>query len=282
MKLLRVLRTLAVSVVVLIGLAAAFVYSVSEWKLQRSYAAPFASLHPTTAPDSIEGKRMARIVGCWEGCHGRTGQGGHWGVEGIATSIAPTLSDVLPQYSDEELVRLIRYGVKRDGKSAVGMISYTFWPLGDQDLANIIVHLRAQPIVPPMERKRELSWLARLALVTGRWGVSAEQVDRARPRWGNLPRTTPFERGRYLASITCSECHGLDFKGNSLEGGPSLAILGGYSPQDFRHLIRTAQPVGGRKLNEEMDWVINAPFTDAEISDLYQFLREHHGIKGSQ
>ena len=141
----------------------------------------------------------------------------------------------MPLYSDEELVRLIRYGLKRDGQSAVGMISYTFWALGDQDLANIIAHLRRQPHRPPVERELTLSWRGRLALVTGEWKVSVEQVDRERPRWGNLPLRTAFERGRYIASITCTECHGLDFNGNPLERAPSLAILAAYSQDQFDH-----------------------------------------------
>ena len=65
----------------------------------------------------------------------------------------------------------------------------------------------------------------RLALATGEWKVAAEQVDRSMPRWGELPMQTPFERGRYLASIVCSECHGSDYRGDPLEGGPSLAVV---------------------------------------------------------
>lgn len=192
---------------------------------------------------------------------------------------APTLTQVLPGYSDEELVRLIRYGVKRDGTSAVGMSSFTLWALGDRDLANIIAHLRRQPALPAVKREFLLTWRGRLALATGAWKVSAEQVDRSRPRWGNLPQNTPFERGRYLASVTCSECHGLDYRGNHLEGAPSLAILGAYTPEQFLHLMRTAQPLGGRELNENMRWVADAPFRDEEIAGLYQFLRTHHGFQ---
>ena len=160
---------------------------------------------------------MAKIVGCWAGCHGMEGGGGKESIEGIITHTAPTLSAVLPLYDDEELVRLIRFGVKRDGRSAVGMISFVFWSLSDQDLVNIIAHLRKQPALPPVPRKLELPFRGRLALATGKWKVSAEQVDRSRPRWGELPRTTSFERGRYYASITCAECHGVDYQGNELE-----------------------------------------------------------------
>lgn len=275
------LRPVIVALAVAAVLAAAgigAVYGLSEWTMRRTYEAPLIPLKASGTRDLAEGERMARLVGCWDGCHGRTGQGGHEEIRGIVRNTAPTLSDVLPAYSDDELVRLIRYGLKRDGTSAVGMTSYTFWALGDEDLANIIAHLRRQPKLPPVERKLELSWRGRLALATGDWEVSVEQVDRSRPRWGEMPQRTPFERGRYLASVICSECHGLDYDGNPLEGAPSLAILAVYSLDQFRHLMRTAQPASGRKLDENMRWVADAPFTDEEIAGLYQFLRSHHGL----
>ncbi len=248
----------ALAAVALLGVA--YVYSVSEWKMRRHFDAPLTPLRAPSAPDFAEGMHMAKIVGCWAGCHGMEGQGGKESIAGIFTHTAPTLSSVLPLYSDEELVRLIRYGVKRDGRSAVGMISYVFWPLCDQDLANIIAHLRAQPELPPIPRELKFELRGRVALATGEWEVSAEQVDRSRPRWGELPRTTPFERGRYYASITCAECHGVDFRGNELERGPSLAILAAYGPHQFRQLLRTGEPISGRDLGI-MSWVSRVAFS---------------------
>lgn len=63
-----------------------------------------------------------------------------------------------------------------------------------------------------------------------------------------------------------------------LERAPSLIILAAYSLEQFTHLMRTAEPIGGRKLDENMDWIAEAPFTDEEITGLYQFLRAHHGL----
>jgi cytochrome c553 len=270
------LRALAaVAGIALLGLA--LVFGLSEWKLRRSFDAPLVPLRPASPADPAAGEHMAKVVGCWAGCHGMRGEGGRDRIEGIHRITAPTLSAVLPQYSDAELVRLIRYGVKRDGRSAVGMRADTLWPLGDQDLADIIAHLRRQPALPPVERRHELAWRGRLALVTGRWKVSAEQVDRSAPRWGELPLGTPFARGRYLASIVCSECHGGDFRGHALEGGPSLAIVAGYSPEQFRTLLRTGRPPGGRDI-PNMSWMPDVDFSEREIADLYAFLREHHGL----
>lgn len=248
------------------------VYAVSEWRMRRPQDAPLGPLHLTAPADAVAGRHMAKVVGCWAGCHGNEGEGGVERIEGIRSVTAPTLTQVLPQYSDEELARLVRYGVKRDGTSAVGMASYTWWPLGDQDLANIFAHLRSQPAIPPVPRSRHVTLRGRLGLLRGDWQVSAEQVDRSIPRWGELPRATAFERGRYLASIVCSECHGLDFRGNALEGGPSLAILAIYGPDEFRRLLHTGKPIGGRDI-PKMSWMPEVDFTDEEIDDLYRFLR---------
>ena len=262
----------AIAVLFLVG-----IFAVSEWKMRRTYDAPLVPLRAAVPADPDAGAHMARVVGCWAGCHGREGEGGFEEIEGIHKSAAPTLSQVVPQYSDEELVRLIRYGVKRNGRSAIGMISYATWPLADQDLVNIIAHLREQPVLPPVPLSHDFTLRGRSAMMSGRWGVDADLVDRSLPRWGELPRNTPFERGRYLASIVCTACHGLDFRGSLLEQSPPLAIVAAYSREQFRHLLRTASSVSGRELSA-MSWVRNVDFTDQEIDDLYVFLREHHGL----
>lgn len=262
-----------VGVAVVIG----FIYGRSEWILRRAHEAPLVPINSSAPPNPVEGERMARIVGCLSGCHGDQGQGGVEKIAGIRRVTAPTLSHVLPQYSDEELVRLIRYGVKRNNRSAVGMNSLSMWALGDDDLANIIARLRQLPQTHPVEREQRFGLGSRIKLIKGVWQVSADQVDRTVPRWGELPRTTPFERGRYLASIVCSECHGLDLRGYALEGGPSLAIIAAYELEQFREFARTAISVTGRKI-DKMSWLPDIPFRDDEIADLYVFLREHHGF----
>ena len=127
--------------------------------------------------------------------------------------------------------------------------------------------------------------MARVRLLAGGWQLAADQVDPSRPRWGELPRSNAYERGRYLASVTCSECHGLDFRGNrfadnTYDGGPPLAVLAAYDADAFRHLMRTGVGVGGRDLGE-MGWVARngfVHFTDREIADVYEFLRRDQGL----
>jgi cytochrome c553 len=282
----RILGTglISMGAIALAGVAA--IFGISEWKLRRTHDVSLAPLNAGRGSvNYAEGERLSRIVGCWAGCHGKTGQGGSIDMDGYYSVSAPSLTSVIPDYSDAELARLIRFGVKRDGSSALGMISYTFYPLSDEDLVNIIAHLRRQPPHPTAARHKSITLAARLELALGKWQVAADQVDATRPRWGELPRATAFERGRYLASITCSECHGIDFRGNEFkdntyDGGPSLAVIAMYGRDEFRHLMRTGEPIGGRDLGE-MSWVARngfVHFNNQEIDDIRIFLRAHHGL----
>jgi mono/diheme cytochrome c family protein len=256
-------------------LGAVAVFARSEWLLRRRH---HVALDPRSTPgpraDSAEGRRRAVLIGCLKGCHGPEGEGGEEDAPGIFSVTAPTLTAVLPDYSDAELVRLVRFGVKRDGTSAVGMPTTTFYPMSGEDLALIIGHLRARPPLPAVPRRRRVLPLGRLALLLGKWKISADQVDRSAPRWGELPRGTAFERGRYLASVTCSECHGLDYKGEAYFPSPSLAIVQGYFPEQFRRLLRTGEHLSGRTdgLMSRVARAAFAEFTDEEIDDLYAFL----------
>jgi hypothetical protein len=73
---------------------------------------------------------------------------------------------------------------------------------------------------------------------------------------------------------------GSEFKDNTYDGGPSLAIIAMYGRDEFRHLMRTGEPIGGRDLGE-MSWVARngfVYFTDQEIDDIRGFLRTQHGL----
>jgi len=265
---------------IVIALFALGVFAISEWMLRRHRDIPLTDFRALAAPtpaDLAEGERLAVIVGCWAGCHGAKGQGGSDDTDGWYAATAPTLSDVLPRYSDAELVRLIRFGVKRDDTTAIGMISGTFYALGDADLAKIIAHLRAQPPSPPVARSRVIHFSGRWAMLTGEWKTSADEVDPAMPRWGELPHADGFERGRYLVSITCTECHGLDLQGRAVYGSPPLDVVAAYDPAQFNHLLRTGEPLDKRDLGI-MGWVAREAFrrfSDEEIADIHTYLRAY-------
>ena len=259
-------------------LAIAGVWARSEWLLRRRHDVPkpvFAAVPPAGA-DTLEGRRVAILVGCLEGCHGREGEGGTLKSPPLLRVTAPPLASVVPSYDDAELARLVRFGVKRDGRSAVGMPSSTFYPIGDDDLRRIVGVLRQRPPVESVPRESDVMPVGRLALALGRYRLSADDVDSSRPRWGELPRATPEERGRYWASVVCAECHGVDLAGVAFERSPALgAVVRGYGLEQFRHLLRTGEPISKRDLGI-MSRVARRAFShfrDDEVADLYAYLR---------
>lgn len=260
----------------LTAIAAAGILALSEWELRRVHDRP---LVPFTAEPSAgntaEGRRLAILIGCLEGCHGPEGEGGDEGAERIFYATAPPLGAVVPRYGDAELARLVRFGVKRDGRTAIGMPAGTFFPIADADLALVVAHLRTLPAVDEGPRERRVEPLGRLALVLGKWRTSAGEVDPARPRWGELPRETPYERGRYWASIVCAECHGFDFRGNDVLGSPPLTVARAYDRERFGRLLRFGELLNGNN-DGLMGRVARAAFDDfreEEVDDLYAFLR---------
>ena len=271
MQALRFLKPLLLSLFILGSAFVIVVYAASEWKIRRTYDIPLSQPPTGFEADVAAGERMAKLVGCWAGCHGNRGEGGVEEIPGIRRVTAPPLGSVIPRYSDAELLRLILHGVKRDGRSAIGMSSYTFWPLGDADIANIIRFLRLQPAADEIERVRQIPFLSRLKLLQGTWWLSADQVNTAQPRWGNMPRRNAYERGRFLAAVICAECHGADYRGDPLEGGPPLTILSIYDAEEFARLMKTGVSQAGLEV-EAMSWLPEVGFAEGDICDLYEFL----------
>jgi mono/diheme cytochrome c family protein len=275
-RLLRWLLYALSGIIALAILGALAVFVISELTLRRSYDAPARALVLPADPASIaEGKRLATLRGCYGGCHGSALEGGVFIDEpGVARIVAPNLTAAVRRYSDAELERIIRRGVKPDGRSVVGMPSGMFTHLTDTDLARTIAFLRSEPPVEGPGPGIKLGPLARLGLVIGQYHPEVYYVAEARRT--ELPAAdTVAQRGRYLAVTICTECHGNDLRGSPDGSTPDLRIAAAYAPGTFRHLLRTGEPQGGRDLRL-MDDVARGRFrhlTDDEIHALYTFLR---------
>ena len=149
----RLLRWTGITLGVLVGLlvvAYAVMYLLSERVMRRAHDIPRVSISIPTDSESIaEGKRLAIVRGCINGCHGKEAQGAvmfdDWKVARI---VAPNLTAAVRNYTDAELVNIIRNGVRPDGRSMVIMPSEVFVDLSDADLGRIIAFLKSLPSVP--------------------------------------------------------------------------------------------------------------------------------------
>lgn len=263
-------------------LAAAIVYGLSERALRRVWDVPLATVSvPTDAAAIAEGRRLATIRGCANGCHGKPGIGGavfdddRW----YGRLVAPNLGDAVRRYSDAELARVIRHGIKRDGSAVQVMPSDMFAQLDDADLGAIIAFLRAEPAVEHALPASTTGPLLRWQLAFGAPGASfaAARIDHAAPHPPKPRADDARAWGRYLAHSTCTECHGADLRGIHEAGfhTPPLVAVAAYPLEDFRQLMRTGVALGGRTLNDLMTRVARertSRFTDAEIDALHAYL----------
>lgn len=135
----RVVRWLGIGVLALVTLllvSLAGTYVMAEVNLRHRYEAPTTGINlPTDSQALAEGLRLARIRGCAGGCHGDNVEGGMFIDDVLLARLpAPNLTAAVRDYSDAELVGIIRHGVRPDGRSVIGMPSGMFRPLSDADL----------------------------------------------------------------------------------------------------------------------------------------------------
>jgi cytochrome c553 len=257
--------------------AAAVIYLASERMVRKTYDFPLSSIAlPTDSFALAEGQRLATIRGCYNGCHGERLEGGVLIDEPLlARLVAPNLTQVVAQYTDAELERVIRHGIRRNRKSTLGMPSSMFYHLSDEDLAAIIAFLRSAPVVEGPSTEIRLGPLARVGLILGKYNPQAQMIDHDAPRVAVRDTSDHLTFGKYLALTVCTECHGLDLRGNPDGSTPNLVIAATYSQEGFTRLMRTGKASGDRELRLMSD-VARGRFshlTDGEIRALHAYLR---------
>ncbi len=255
----------------LLGTAAAVLYFGSEWQLRRLPQVP-ADVAVPTGGDAAEGARLAAIVGC-TGCHGRdlAGEADCYEDE-LARFHCPNVVAARTRYADRDLVILLRHGRKLDGALVDFMPWDMYAHLTDTDLANVIAFVRALPEVDkPVQPPTEYAWTTRLRILRGTYPYVNDLAD-----YDTRPREGVAERGRYLASIACPECHAPDLGGYGDGDAPNLLIAKAYSPEAFARLMRTGKTIAGTEsatgLMSSVARFRFSHFTDEEIAALKAYL----------
>jgi cytochrome c553 len=278
-KLAKLLGIALAGLTTLVAVAAITVFVLSQQRVNRIYPVVLRTMTVSSAPAVVaEGKRLAATRGC-TGCHG-TQLEGHVLVDepGLGALVCPNLTLLLPQYSDAELARAIRRGVKRNGRSIGVMPSRMFYSLSDADLAAIIAYLRTVPVTANALPVMRYGPMARLGLVLGKYHFEAEVIDATKPPVSAPVGPQNEGLGRYVAMTSCTECHGPDLRGDPTSGrsgAPSLGVAAAYSDTQFARFMRTGVSVGDRQL-PMMSGVARTRFahlTDREIGALHGYLK---------
>ncbi len=272
---MKAVRWTLASLAGLIVLAIGTIYGVSAWVLSTRHDLTPITLRVEGPGSAERGARLAHVFECTD-CHETHGR--------VLFDMGPLGGRVVPPdlarkqttYSDQELVTLLRRGIKRDGLSMIEMPTNSFSSMADADLLDIIAWLRSlKPDAETETAQHHLGLALRLALLAGNVRISARCIlDPAPPV--SAPTSQP-EQGEYLAKVSCTNCHFLNVW-KFMSPGPNSPGLQEaaqrYSKEEFTRLLRDGTAVDGRDLGlmQRASKVAFSHFTDNEIAAIYAFL----------
>ncbi len=288
MRWVRVLGVAIASLVVLLAIAAGLIFAISEFQIGRKYDVQVATLEVRTDATALaQGQHVATIRGCRD-CHkpdlagailvedpfvGRVG----------APNLTPGRSTPL---TDEDFVRAVRHGLRRDGTSLLIMPSHEYWHLSDSDLSALLAYVRSVPAVERETPPRRIALPIRAIFLFSGDEVAllpAALIDHDAPR-PESPREGDVQAlGKYLA-VTCTGCHGKGLGGGVIPGvGPNWPAASNLTPagnlvrwthEQFVTALRSGRTPEGRQLDPRyMPWPQLGTMTDAEMSALWDYLR---------
>lgn len=230
------------------------------------------------------GEAIARTCA---GCHSSNGQLPLAGQDFLGENSGPPMGTLwaanltpahLGSWSDGEIVRAIREGVGRDGRSLMIMPAGAFRNLSDDDVLALVAYLRSQPAVEPSSPPRQLNVLGAIMLAT----VIPDHILTAQPPHTEPviapPRAATAAYGGYLILLGCQHCHGTDFRGSPGGDGPppSPSLVGfakTHTVAEFVSTLRTGVKPNGTPLNEEMPWRDLEKFSDDDFAAMALYLQ---------
>lgn len=264
---------------ILIGLftavwfAAAFIYIKSMDIMGHQYVPDVRQLVAVSDADSIqEGERLARVFGCFDACHGER-MGGNVVYEHPLNGrlVAPNLTRAVRQHTLPELEATIRQGIGPDGSSIFVMPSASFAAMTDQDLSAILAFIRSVPEELSREPEEDYGLLTRYRIVTG--DIPVQATAGFQQPWRETFRGNEERLGEYVATVACTQCHGLDFEGDGAV--PTLRAMNDYDRFEFVKLMKEGIGPGDQPVNQKIEMARKryAYLSDEEIDALFLFLK---------
>jgi mono/diheme cytochrome c family protein len=295
----KVLKGLGWLVLLLVVAAAGF-YGLTSYKFAKGYDAPLPAIKRSTDPKQIaRSEKIFRTV-C-AGCHladsGRAT--GHplpefpkFMGEFHSANITSDPTGGVGAWSDEELARVIKTGIGRDGKLRV-MPQFRF--MGDDDVAGIVGFMRSSdPMFAPVAEKAPASRPAFAGKMIFTWSIGI-RPDLAKEGTPTPAKARTAEFGKYIASqYDCYFCHTAGFSGKKLEepnlfaGGfeytddkgrtfysPNLTFseqgIAAYTLPEFTNALRNGIARDGTALRFPMPQLRFSD--DDEIAAIYEYLK---------
>jgi mono/diheme cytochrome c family protein len=221
-------RRVAIGVAALLALgavAATTAITLGQRKMQRQVDLPaFETTKVDAGAASLDrGRYLYASRGCAD-CHGGDGAGrrviGSPDGDGFYVK-APDISQGSPtaRYDDTDWTRLLRHGVKADGRAAMIMPSEDYARMTDADFGAIVTYVRSLP--PAGGTAYEARWPVPVVAAYGLGAVkdASEKIDHHAKPSQPVARVVSVEHGAYVAQM-CIGCHGAKLEGGRIPGGP--------------------------------------------------------------
>ncbi len=168
--------------------------------------------------------------------------------------------------TDEEFEHAIRAGITPQSTSDWLMPSMDYAYMSEDDATAISSYLRTLDARGEPAPRTAFAMPARFAIAEGDIEPIAGLVLESS---ASLDLGSRYDGGRYLARISCSDCHGTDLTGSST--APDLIDVAHYSRAQFFGLLHAGRTADGHELA-----VMSRPrfraFYDYEIDALYDYL----------
>lgn len=266
--------------VLLLVSAAMVTYLLSERTLRRRLDLPLPSVMvPSDSAALARGAHLVTVLGC-PSCHGSDLGGKVFFDEpGVARLVAPNLTRGPggrgAEYSDMELARAIREGVRRTGQQLFVMPTAEFHSLTDADLGAVVAAVRRFPPKASTYPPSRIKWLGRVGIATGKYPVSRDYLPEAAPRPATTPSGVTLEHGRYLAHAICTECHVATGEVEQVAPGeaPHMNVLAAYDVDGLKRATREGVAMDGRTLRPAMNPARQGALTDEELAALQVYFR---------
>jgi mono/diheme cytochrome c family protein len=255
----------------------AYVYVSNLRLLDRRYPVAPVQIAAASGPDAAQrGKALADVTGCTD-CHGADLRGKLFDDEGWLHGkyYASNLTLKAQEYSDADLARIVRLGVRPDGKSVMAMPAMGFVRVTDDEMADIIAFVRSVPAGGTAAPAHYIGPLDQWDLwrgITMKPAIAYVEVERRKQPADAGPQ---HEAARHLAGIVCAECHSGDLKGNGWDtGAPDLIVIGSYGLPELTRLLRTGTGVDGGQhgLMSEVAKSRLRNLSDSQIAGLHAYL----------
>jgi len=274
---------------------------VGFYKLNARHDNPVAAIRVAGTPAQIaRGERLANI--CLS-CHTSGNQlplsgtdfAAKFGFPPLGTLYAPNLtpSGNIKDWTDGEVIRAIREGVHKNGRSLLIMPSGNFRKMSDEDVQALVAFLRSQPGTGGPTPNNQFNLL-------GAVFMNLSDLRAAQQPAGivTAPQAGTLEYGRYMVDIIgCRDCHGAELQGRVDNGqpgppaGPDLTrIVPGWTEEQFMDFFNTGTLPGGGKVpiltlpsgfsEPRMPWpMVRAVTTDDELKAIYAYLHSLPAMK---